>query len=164
MKRIPEMNLELKIGEEKFERNVSSDLEVDENDLDELLCNQASLYAYYSLYLQKATHERDQAQFLLEQITNKCIQTAREELDITTKRVTDKQIMAVVDSSDDVLRAKSEYIDAVYRRDQLYSLVRALEQKKDAIITLAYKKRSEIEALGSSVSRSRVPKSGIEDE
>ena len=164
MEDIPQITVEVKIGEEEFTRNINEDLLVDPNNLDECLEKQAALYAYYSVRLQQATALRDQLEFEMEKTTNIAIQTARAEFIGSSTRITDKQIMAIVDTEASVLAARQEYLDAGKQRDQLYSLVRALEHKKDAILAVAYKRRSEIDALMHSSVKKSVPKSGIEDD
>ncbi len=163
MKEIPPITIDVTIGEEKFTRDINEDLIVSPDNLDECLEKQASLYAYYSIRLQQATAIKDQLQFEFDKTSNFAIQTARAEFAGTSTRITDKQVMAIVDTEESVLEAKQEYLDASKQRDELYSLVRALEHKKDAVLAIAYRRRSEIDALMHSSIKTRIPKSGIED-
>jgi len=164
MEEIPQITVDITIGEEKFTRNINEDLMADPNNLDECLGKQAALYAYYSMRLQQATAMKDQAQFELDKTTNLAIQTARVTFIGSNTRITDKQVMAIVDTEPAVLLARQEYLNANKQRDQLYSLVRALEHKKDAVLAIAYRRRSEIDAMMHNTVKSRVPKSGIEED
>jgi len=164
MKDIPEMKIDINIDEKKFSRDINEDLLIDSNNLDEALEKQAALYAYYSITLQQATALRDQAEFDYERTLNDAIQTARTEFSGSEKRITDKQVMAVVGNAPEVLAAKQLFLKFSAQRDQLYALVRALEHKKDNLIAIAYRRRSEIEAIGNKTIYGKIPRSGLEDE
>lgn len=163
MEDIPRIDVDITIYEEKFTRNINEDLLVSSDSLDECLEKQAALYAYYSVRMQQATAIRDQAEFEYDKLINEAMQVARVELIDEKVRVTDKQVDARVKSLREVIQLKKEYLDACSKRDQLYALVRALEHKKDAVIALAYRRRSEIDAITNKVIYSKVPKSGIEE-
>lgn len=147
MKEIPPINVDIFIDEEKFSRNINEDLNVSDENLDECLCKQASLYAYYSMRFQQANELKNNAEFEYDNIVNFTIKQVRESCSESKSRVTEKQVMAIVDTTDEVLNAKKRFLNLSSQRDYLYSLVKALEHKKDTIITLAYKKRSEMDAL-----------------
>lgn len=164
MEAIPRIEVDITIYEETFTRNINEDLLVSSDSLDECLEKQASLYAYYSIRMQQATAIRDQAEFEYDKIINEAMQIVRVELIDEKIRVTDKQVEARVKNLPGVMRLKQEYLDACSKRDQLYALVRALEHKKDAVLALAYRRRSEIDALTNQVFYSKnIPKSGIEE-
>jgi hypothetical protein len=78
--------------------------------------------------------------------------------------VTEKTISSLVESRPEVLASKRLFLKYASQRDQMYSLVRALEHKKDCLLSISYKKRQELEMSSNSViMKSRIPKSGIED-
>lgn len=147
MQPIPPINIDINIGEEKFTRNINEDLNVSEDDLDECLSKQAALYAYYHLRFHQANELKNFAELEYENTLNEAIKIARDTLIDSKNRVTDKQVMAIVNSSPEVLKSRKKFLNLSSQRDYLYSLVKALEHKKDTIITLAYKKKAEIEAL-----------------
>jgi hypothetical protein len=165
---IPEMLIDIKIGEERFTRNLNNDLSIDAHNLDDSLINQAALYGYYAIRLQQATELRDNAEFEYEKTLNESMQVVREELMSSDKgKVTDSIIKAVVNTQDAVLARKKVYLNRAANRDKLYSLTRALEQKLDALKSLAFKQRSELDAITSSSiykKRAKVPISGVEDD
>lgn len=163
MQDIPNISMNIKIGEDVFDRNITEDLTLSQENLDESLEKQASLYAYYSLRMHQATALRDFAEYTFEKETNKAINVARETLFGSGTKVTDKQIMAVVGNDPAVLAAKEMYLKYSTYRDQLSGFVRAIEHKKDATIALAYRRRSEIDALTHNTIYSKIPKTGIED-
>ena len=164
MEAIPHIEVDITIFEETFTRNINEDLLVSSEHLDECLEKQAALYAYYSVRMQQATTMRDQAEFEYSKIINEAMQVVRVELIDEKIRVTDKQVEARVKSIPEIILAKQEYLDACSKRDQLYALVRALEHKKDAVLALAYRRRSEIDALTNHVAYSKIiPRSGIEE-
>lgn len=172
-KDIPKIEVDININNEEFTRNVNDDLYIDINNLDESLCIQASLYAYYTSLLQRINALRDNSEFKLDKITNEMIVISKSEIgqksDSKTKW-TDKQITAFVESRSEVIKAKEEYVNYCCQSNKLYSLVRALEQKKDTLVALAYSKRAEMEMMKhSSIYKynkkiDEIPKSGIEDE
>lgn len=165
MKPIPEIKISIQIGEKFFDRNINEDLEVHPHNLDEALMYQASLYAYYSIRLQQMNALRDQAEFEYDKALNEHMSIVRDELTGSGVKTTDKIVTAMVNSRPEVLEARQKFLDKSSDRDQLYALVRALEHKKDAVIALAYQRRSEMEAIGLNVKkRTEIPKSGIEDE
>ena len=162
MQPIPEMKIDIQVGNEKFTRNLSEDLSIDQSRLDEALENQAALYAYYAIRFQQANSEMEAAKFDYERAMNVAIQTTREELMGSSSRITDKQITAIINNQPEVLAARTRLLELSYKRDQLNSLVRALDHKKDALLSLAYKRRSEIDSLiNKTISRRQV--TGIED-
>lgn len=163
MEDIPKIEVDITIYEEKFTRNINEDLISNSENLDECLEKQAALYAYYAIRMQQATAIRDQAQFEYEQIIHQAMQVARVELIDEKVRVTDGQIEARVKSRPEVILSKQEYLNACSKRDQLYALVRALEHKRDAVLALAYRRKSEIDAMTNRIYSSSIPKSGVEE-
>ena len=164
MQEIPRMDMNIEIGEERFDRNLNDDLVIDQNNLDQCLEQQAALYAYYAIRYQQVQTLRDQAEFDYDRIMNEANNVVREELTGSSAKVTEKTVSALVESRTEVLAAKRLFLKYASQRDQMYSLVRALEHKKDCVLAIAYKKRQEFELMQSSViMKSKIPKSGIEE-
>lgn len=164
MQEIPQIQVEIVVGEDRFERNINDDLIIDPNNLDEALEKQPALYAYYANRLQQAIAQKEQAEFELEKVTNEATDIARRELAEQKQRVTDKQLSAFVESQSEVQGAKIKVLAASHIRNQLYALVKAVEQKKDSLLTLAYNRRHEIDALRHKVIKAPRPISGVEDD
>jgi hypothetical protein len=166
MQKIPEMSISINVNEnDKFSRNISDDLLISTENLDECLEKQAALYAYYCMKHQQLCSMKDRLDFEYDKIYNQAMQIARRSLMESGSRVTDKQIHSVVSCDENVLAAKEKYLDISAKKDQLYALVKALEQKKDMIYSIVTRRKYEIDAIrGSSIFLSKIPKSGIEDE
>lgn len=158
------MKVDLQIGEEKFDRNVSEDLSVDPNDFNDALCKQASLYAYYATKMQQVAAAKDQAQFDLDKTINAQIGIARAEFSSGGTRITDKAITAFVESQESVQAKRQHLINISHAYSQLYALVRALEHKRESLVNLAFMYKREFDAMASrSIKRNAPPTSGVEE-
>jgi len=168
MEPLPQMVIDLKIGETEFKRNLNDDLQIDESNINDGLINQPSLYAYYALRLQEATALRDEAEFEHDKIIDEMMQVVREELVSSKAKVTEASIKSIVNTRDEVVAWKKIYLKRAANRDKLYSLVKALEHKMEALKSVAFKQRNEIDAMSSSTiynkKRTKIPTSGIEDD
>lgn len=148
---IPKINSDFSLDEKRFSRDINKDLSIDPDNLDEALATQASLYAYYSLRFQEANELKAQAEFDYERVINELMITVREEMVGSAAKITAAQLDAVVRTRPEALEKKNNFLKISAYRDKLYSIVRSLEHKKDSLISLAYKRRSELESMANSV-------------
>lgn len=145
---IPKIHVEIQLGEETIRREVNDDLRLDPTNLDDALIKQPAVYAYYSSLTQKANLLAAQAKFEYEKAVAEYTKTAREELATSNSRVTDKQIGAIIDSQPEILAKKKLMIMAEHNAEMLWSIVKALEHRKECLMQLCNNRRKEMEHLG----------------
>lgn len=145
---IPSLQFTLEIGDESFHRNVGEDMKLDPDDLDKALIEHPAIYAYYASIGQKANLIAADAKFQYEKAIAEHSKVAREELSGGTKRATDKQIAAIIESQPLVLALKRTMIKKESESRTLWGFLKALEHKKDCLMQLCNNKRKEMEHLG----------------
>jgi len=149
---IPRIEVTIEIGDESLRRDINEDLRIDIDNLDEALIRQPALYAYYASLTQKANLLAENARHEYDKAVNQYATTAREELSEGSKRVTDKQIDSLIKSQPTILALHKRMIIAENNARTLWSLTKALDQKREALAQLCYNRRKEMEHLGLRVS------------
>jgi len=153
---IPQINISITIGGQALDRDVNDDLKIDPENLDGALIQQPALFAYYASMTQKANLLLAQAQFDYDKRVAEHIRAAREELSGDgSKRVTDKQIQAVIDSQPIILAAKHKVLELEHQSQLIWTLVKALEHKRECLMQLCNNRRKEMEHLGLRVNMKR---------
>lgn len=149
---IPEIRVQINIGDETLERDVNADLRIDPDNLSEALIRQPALYAYYASLTQKANLLAENAKYEYEKTLNEYANTAREELSDGKKRVTDKQIESLIKSRPQIQVLHKRMIILENNARTLWALTKSMEQKRESLAQLCYNQRKEMEHLGLRVS------------
>jgi hypothetical protein len=113
---------------------------IDKFSIDEELKKQASIYSYYSGAMVIAKQRMDQMEIQIEQ---KSAQVRLAAVDSSDKKITDKNLEAIVTADADISALKQDYNNLTTRYSLLKSLVTALDQKKDMLIQLSSNQRAE---------------------
>lgn len=144
----PSFSFTIKIEDEIVNLNPQEDLNLDPDDLDEALVRHPSIYARYAYLLQKANLLAADAKFQYEKSVSEHLNSARKELSEGSKRVTDKQLTALIDSQPVILSLKHKWIELDNQSSVLHSFVRALEHKKECLMQLCNNRRKEMDQFG----------------
>jgi len=151
---IPEMKVTIEIDDgEKFSRNVSEDLHVSPETINEALMHQAALYAYYASLYHTAQRLANLRELALDNMKANMWEVAREQLSEngTSKWSTSRdRIDAAINRTPQMQAARKAVIMAVSNAEKLKSLMKALEHRKDMIMNMAYGMRKEWDFVGGS--------------
>jgi hypothetical protein len=113
---------------------------IDKYQLEDELKRQSSIYAYYSGAMIIAKQRMDQLEVQIEQ---KSASVRLAAVDSSDKKITDKNLEAIVTADPDISSLKQDYNNLTTRYSLLKSLVTALDHKKDMLIQLSSNQRAE---------------------
>jgi hypothetical protein len=113
---------------------------IDKYQLEDELKRQSSIYAYYSGAMIIAKQRMDQLEIQIEQ---KSASVRLAAVDSSDKKITDKNLEAIVTADPDISSLKQDYNNLTTRYSLLKSLVTALDHKKDMLIQLSSNQRAE---------------------
>jgi len=113
---------------------------IDKYQLEDELKRQSSIYAWYSGAMIIAKQRMDQLEITIEQ---KSAQVRLAAVDTSDKKITDKNLEAIVTADPEISGMKQDYNNLTTRYSLLKSLVTALDHKKDMLIQLSSNQRAE---------------------
>lgn len=134
------------------DRDAARDLAFTEDNLNENMQKQASVYAYWSILQQKAEADIDRAKFECSRVEadiSQKIRTGAIEIPGGSVKLTEGMVTMMIDQDVTVKAARLAVVDASYARNMIKSVVRAMEHKKDMMLSMALNKRQELKTLGS---------------
>jgi hypothetical protein len=101
---------------------------------------QSSIYAYYAGAMVLVKQKMDSVEVQVEQ---KSAQVRLAAVDGADKKITDKNLEAIVAADPEIFALKQDYNNLTTRYSLLKSLVTALDHKKDMLIQLSSNQRAE---------------------
>lgn len=146
---IPPVEINIKVGDSEYKRDLSSDLLFNEDNLNINLIKQAALFAYYASRQAEAETLVEQFEFETERALANAINTARARMiQEGASRVTDKQLESEAKQDKDYIAWNDSLIEAKNAVRMLKVATRSLEHKREAMGNLSFIKRAEIQAFG----------------
>ena len=119
-----------------MDTNFKEVVRIDTEALDLEWTGQAELFLEYSLALTKARHELDRLKEQHELLLAKTDFRVRKELSAMGTRVTEAMVTNTVTIDLDVVNASGKVLEKKYEVDVYLAIVKALEQRKDALENL----------------------------
>ena len=132
---------------------LTSDLEINVSELDDELAHQAEYYLYVAEKAINAEMKYEATKVAFD----KCVAQKDESIRLVAveagTKITENGITSTIDRDPKVIEKKIELIKARGEREALKALRESWYMRKDMLIQLAIKQRSEVEAIASSVVR-----------
>lgn len=147
-KHLEVMELNISIGDEQFELDVHEDVRIDSSRIIEECRNHPNVYAYYSTLYRSAQRQYQQAEREFDKWYaqhDRALRYRDQDPDDDFTYSTETQLKEYIKSLDDYHDKKEELIDARYVMKQLKNVVKALEQRRNMLITLEKREREEQE-------------------
>ncbi len=113
---------------------------IDKHQVDHEMERQSSIYAYYAGAMVLVKQKMDSVEVQVEQ---KSAQVRLAAVDGADKKITDKNLEAIVAADPEIFALKQDYNNLTTRYSLLKSLVTALDHKKDMLIQLSSNQRAE---------------------
>jgi hypothetical protein len=138
----PELLLELadSLSMEVYVELCDRVTKIDKHDIDGELKRQAAIYSYYAGTMVIVKQRVDALEIKIEQ---RSAQVRLAAVDNSDKKVTDKNLEAIVSADPEIFALKQDYNNLTTRYSLLKSLVTALDHKKDMLIQLSSNQRAE---------------------
>lgn len=123
---------------------VSNDLEIDPEDINEALIEQPSKYAWYGYLYSNAKYEYEDLKANLLKVESDVDRKIREDAEYSGKKKPAEAAMTkYIHGSDEYIEALEKLNEARKKVDTLSMILKALDQRIDALITLGANARSE---------------------
>ena len=116
---------------------------IDETKLNSELAESASRYTYWAGMLALAKKKLDDAKLEFDQHVAIMSEEARAELPAKAVKVTDKKVMAVVESNPLYRAARESVIEAELKYNLMRNLAEALKHRKDMLVQMSANSRKE---------------------
>lgn len=154
--------IEVRTKKSKDVLNLAEDLRIDEYNLNEAFCNQPSLYAYWATVASQARALADRAKLEVDKHEDYMRKTlvgildveVRRELEMNGEKVTESKVTNEIYCHEDYLAAqtqlyelKEKYLDANETAVTLEIARDAMNQRKDALISLGAQMRNDASNL-----------------
>lgn len=129
------------VDKELYEFSIQDELMVDRDDLDTELARQAAHYAWFAVLHERSRYERVQMEEELERLEHEIYLENREH---KTKEDTEAALKAKVRTDQRFTGAIKRYQKLEHEEKLLHSIVAALYQRKDLLVTLARSRNLEM--------------------
>ena len=150
------MQIEAKIGDDKYEADVEAELKVDKNNLDEELSKQAAKLGYFATLAEMLRTKLARRKLATEVLDAMLYKELREKLEseVTGSRgPTEAQVHSELVLDKRYQQARGELIDIDAQFREFYAFVGALNQRGTMVAALAKMMALEFGSSGSSIRR-----------
>lgn len=147
-KHLEVMELTIELGDEQYNLDVHDDVKIDSSQIVEECRNHPSIYAYYSTLYRSAQRQHQQAEREFDKWYaqhDRALRHRDQDPDDDFTYGTETQLKEYIKSLPEYHDKKSDLIDARYVEKQLKNVVKALEQRRNMLITLEKREREEQE-------------------
>jgi uncharacterized protein YndB with AHSA1/START domain len=120
------------------------DVIIDQDNLADSFCNQASIFADYAMLFAQAEEREKRAKLKVEEVEADALLQVKADFDKQGTKVTNGILEATVTLRPEVKKAKREYVKAQGNKVQIKLMLEALTQKKDMLIQLGAAQRAEM--------------------
>lgn len=124
--------------------HVRSSVHINGGDLKSELERLPADLAHYGFEFSRAHRAYLAAKMTMDEVLAARYLFIREDLELTEKKVTEAMIDKRVDQDKQVLAAKAAVIEAEFEREQMLSISKALQAKREALTSLALLARAEL--------------------
>ena len=140
-----QLTIEVEIYDKKHFVEVTGLVAISEDTINKDICNQAGLYAFYAQAAADVRNKRDMASQALKDI--RCIADIeiRKRVEGTGAKSTEAKISAEVELDSKVVKYKDKVINLEGNLGKLDAILRALEHRKDMLVTLGANMRTDVE-------------------
>jgi hypothetical protein len=118
---------------------------ISEDTINKDICNQSSLYAFYSSALADARSKRDMAAQTLKDTRAAIDISVRKRAEETGTKTTEGRIGSEVELNENVVRLKDRVLALEANVGKIEALVRSMEHRKDMLVTLGANMRTDVE-------------------
>ena len=137
------LKISLSVGGSIYDRDISEDLTISRETLNEDCISQSSLYAWYSVLAENARDERDRAKDKINVTDAQLDAQIREELTEAKEKITDKKVEQAVKRHDLYREAVNSHLQACHTFGILVAAQNAFGHRKEMLVTLAANMRRE---------------------
>lgn len=139
------LEIEVEVFDKPHKVEVTSLVEISEDTINKNICNQAGLYAFYAEAAADVRSKRDMAAQALKDI--RCIADVeiRKRVEGTGAKSTEAKIAAEVELDGKVVKYKDKVLNYEANLGKLEAILRALEHRKDMLVTLGANMRTDVE-------------------
>lgn len=143
------LEIEVEVFDKPHKVEVTSLVAISEDTINKDICNQAGLYAFYAEAAADVRSKRDMASQALKDI--RCISDVeiRRRVEGTGAKSTEAKISAEVELDSKVVKYKDKVLALEGNLGKLDAILRALEHRKDMLVTLGANMRTSVETGGS---------------